>query len=289
MQDADSVMKGFLTDGGTAILVGGVFGSVLRSFQFMGVFKEALSDIIFEEGFLEIRRDLVPLWRKLSTAIYKKKFPELSSQIHDAVITGYLPVTKDFYYKNYDRVCSVSWKDHDASIVEVAEEVQLDIVPAQPEREISYFFRRNQPKGDVHMQAEHIIKELNIDGKNYTEVCNQESKKGQQSTEELHTTYEVKLKGKDKYRVVRKTTSSYPLSVDPCIKVSTDQFLLGAKIRVYCPPPDLKVSFVSSGTLHEFNDCLPSGRPNDRARDLDFEYKDLIFPRQGFILLLSRI
>ena len=62
-------LQAVLTGFGQAVLVGGVFGAVLKSFQFMGVFRDALFDIIFESRFLNMRKDLSELWQRVTTAM----------------------------------------------------------------------------------------------------------------------------------------------------------------------------------------------------------------------------
>src|SRR5690606_32898128 len=65
------------------ILSSGVFAAVLKSIQFTGIFKNVIEEIILGTDFIENRSESnqQELWKATSKAIYKKKFPELSSLI----------------------------------------------------------------------------------------------------------------------------------------------------------------------------------------------------------------
>lgn len=61
---------------GFTMLTSGVFAAIMKSFQFIGIFKQEIENVILESKFIEKRNDLPELWKKISQCIYKEKFPE---------------------------------------------------------------------------------------------------------------------------------------------------------------------------------------------------------------------
>src|SRR5205809_3270646 len=69
----------------SAILAGGVFASLLKSFQFIGVFRDAIADVMYRDPkFLE-RLDLPELMRSMISAMTAQCFPDLSKAMSKAV------------------------------------------------------------------------------------------------------------------------------------------------------------------------------------------------------------
>lgn len=98
-----AVVEGYLEKISFAILSSGVFAAVLKSIQFTGIFKNEIENIILGTDFIENRSEVnqQELWKATSKAIYKKKFPELSSFIEDRILQTYLPITKEYYYRDF--------------------------------------------------------------------------------------------------------------------------------------------------------------------------------------------
>lgn len=86
-------------------LTSGVFASVLKSIQFTGLFQEELAKIISGSEFLNNRKDLPELWKKISKSIYAEKFPEISGLLEDRILTTYFPTDTNHY--NEDLVVSI--------------------------------------------------------------------------------------------------------------------------------------------------------------------------------------
>ena len=61
-------------------------------------------------------------------------------------------------------------------------------------------------------------------------------------------------------------------------------FILDTYVRVECIPSNLRVRFAPVGTLGEFEKRGGRVAHPTREGDVDMEYKELLFPRQGYIL-----
>lgn len=102
---------------GQAILAGGVVTAVLNSMKYIGIFRDAVHEVIYSPEYLKTRKDLPELWNRMSTAIHEDKFPRLSSHLKDNIIKWYLPVQKDFFYDDYDRECFLEWANKEKKLL----------------------------------------------------------------------------------------------------------------------------------------------------------------------------
>jgi hypothetical protein len=110
---------------GNPILIGGVFGSLLKSYQYLGIFRDAVKEVIFEKPWFDDRH-LIDLWKKISNAIWKDKFPELASFLHNTILDKYSPTNKDFYYSEFEVSYCFSWKSDSNKKVLLREETSIE-------------------------------------------------------------------------------------------------------------------------------------------------------------------
>lgn len=85
---------------GLAILTSGVFAAVLKSFQFTGVFKKEIEEVMLTNNFLEKRNDVENLWQAVSTNLFKKKFPEIKDELLSLILNDYFPTNQTYYYES---------------------------------------------------------------------------------------------------------------------------------------------------------------------------------------------
>src|SRR5690606_3278175 len=74
---------------GITILSSGVFAAVLKSFQFIGLFRKELEKIILDNKFIEKRNDLPELWKQISSNLYQQKFPLISENLQNIILEKY--------------------------------------------------------------------------------------------------------------------------------------------------------------------------------------------------------
>lgn len=97
-------------DFGVALVTGGVFAVLIETLQFLGVFRDAIAEIMAEDKFLERRNDLEKVWKKVTELICGNRFSNINNHLYADVLSKYLPSQQDFYYENYRRTCIVNWK-----------------------------------------------------------------------------------------------------------------------------------------------------------------------------------
>lgn len=96
---------------GFTILTSGVFAAIMKSFQFIGIFKQEIENVILESKFIEKRNDLPDLWKKISRSIYNKKFPEISDDLQEMILSSYFPTNHEYYYE--DAIISINIEELD--------------------------------------------------------------------------------------------------------------------------------------------------------------------------------
>src|SRR5690554_949660 len=99
--DDNNLIDEILRNSGYSILGTGVFASILKSIQFVGIFKDELNKVVTGDEFIENRKDLPDLWKKITKKVYNEKFPEVSNHLEDMLMTHYLPSNNKHYYRDY--------------------------------------------------------------------------------------------------------------------------------------------------------------------------------------------
>jgi hypothetical protein len=117
-----TALRSVFFSAGSATLASGVFASILKSLQVLGIFREELVKIIFfDESFLKQRGDIRDIWKNTTKAIVGRDFPILLEKIPDPLLSSYLPSSQDFYYDRYSHQFNISWKDKEKSLIKVVD------------------------------------------------------------------------------------------------------------------------------------------------------------------------
>jgi len=277
----------FLIATGSAILSGGIFAVVLKSLQFTGIFKEELSKIVTGNEYLKNLNDEAKtlLWKKVTTSIHDDTFPELSENIHEGIINNYFPTEKKHYYEDYRRVCKIKWHDKKNKVLESEETTFYKIKPKSPDEEIRHTYTYETKLDNKLFETVINMEKLIINGKDYSDKLKNNSFKNN-DTICIDYSYEIKLKGEQKYSLERKIIKQFSLASDPCSRYYSDTFILDSYIKVIIEAEGLKAIFIESGSSklfedfhkNEATDCAKNGR------DIEKDYKNILFPRQGYVL-----
>jgi hypothetical protein len=278
--EAINATLNFFASLGQPILIGGVFGSLLKTYQYLGIFKDAVKEVIFEKPWFDDKH-LIDLWKKISNAIYKEKFPELASFLHKTILEKYFPTDKDFYYSEFEISFNFSWKDGNKKMLVREDTLEVKIKPFNKDTEIEYKYSFEHPEGSIEQKTSLTIEKFTINEKDYKDNYKLEPADGK-----FIARYNICLKGAEEYTVCRKSTTEFSLDNEPYARYMSTNFIKWARVNVTTREDDLKIKFLPLGTLEEFQ---PVGHSNDTyPSNFSKEYKHLMFPNQGFILVFSR-
>jgi len=279
--EKDSTKSTLLKELGSAMLIGGLFSFLLKTIQYYNILKEELSNLIFENKFLLIRKDLEELWRKISSAMYIDKFPELSDELNEVILLKFFPI-KNYYYNNYILNVEVNWYDRADSILETTEQLIMEIIPSPQANKIPYNYEIYGVKRDYPIVE---IEKFEVNGENlYESISTKEEDFEERGIKHTRHNYQIELKGENKYKILRVIKRRIPLNIDPYTKYEAKNLIRGAKVKVIVNPDDINVKFLSIGTTEDF---VNQGFQRD-IKHIDMEFKGIIFPMQGCVLFYSK-
>jgi hypothetical protein len=95
---------------GKTILGSGVFFAILKSIQFLGIFKEELHRIMYSDVLLAKRNDIKDIWKIVTRSVYQTAFPSISNKIED-IIQRQIPDKLNYYHKDLHVVYEINYID----------------------------------------------------------------------------------------------------------------------------------------------------------------------------------
>ena len=270
-----------------SIIVPAVFAAVMYSVRFSRVFEEVVSDVIFGihgDKHLKDRGDLGSIWSRVTKAICKDRFEELSEDIEKSVLSKHLPIDKNFFYCNYYRRLAIELvRRKPSKIVKIVEDLRYTIIPVSKETTVKHDLIFKDGDGIPHEFSGIKVRSLIINNKTFEpSVISQEI-----GDDKKTHRYEVNLKGEESYHIQRVMELHLNIDEDPVIKYSPDEFIKGSEIEVSVIGNGIK-PFVSANWKNFYEDT----EENESTPDLLGMYaaristRRLLFPDQGYTLFI---
>ncbi|WP_264550207.1 hypothetical protein [Flavobacterium sp. N2820] len=254
------------SDIGKVFLTGGIFGVLLKSMQFMGIFKEEIIKVIYEPKFLENRNDLPELWEKMSTVLFQNKFPNVSEKLLKDVRETYFPTKEITYYENSEHQIELRVIDKANKIIKITETATLDVVCENSKITTSYLFGHSTD--DI---SKFKLLKFTIDGsKPKNSVTKTEEMYGEKF--EVTTT---ELKGKERYAVEKASERTIDLKIDNIIGFDSKKILHKLKIQFH-HDEDVEVELMKSGILGNFT------LKKENATFKEYQFDGIVYPEQGY-------
>lgn len=266
-----------LLDGlSNVIVMSALVSFLVDSVEFMGVFKRALEDIIYDTKFLKKRNDIDEIWVKVSKELFKSKFPQISNQLMQTVRKYYEPGDglKLTYYNDYVNTYTLTFDEKDKNIIHLVHDV-------------SFTLNVEDKKGfDFPMTLWTCVSEGNKD--KVSLVCDNVTVNGEAAKAEvsepkyedgaLKYDYKLQLKGSTEYKIKQKITKEYSLKDDNFIGYKARWLVNGMRVKVF-HPKELGILFVNRGVMGKFS-------KEEKEDFKEYEYKGLILKHQGYILTI---
>lgn len=259
------------TDIGKIFLTGGIFGVLLKSMQFMGIFKEEIIKVIYEPKYLKNRNDLAELWEKMSTVLFQNKFPNVSEKLLKDVRETYFPIKEITYYENSEHQIEIRIIDKINKLIKITETATLDVVCENSKIKTSYLFGHSTDD-----DSKFKLLKFTIDG---CKPENSETKK-----ENIHgVNYEITttdLKGKERYAVEKTTQREMDLKMDNIVGFDSKKILHKLKIQFH-HDEDIDVELIKSGILGSFI------LKKENTTFKEYQYDGLVYPEQGYNVVIK--
>lgn len=250
---------------GKSFLIGGIFGVLLKSMQFLGIFKDELVKIIYEPKYLANRIDLPEMWQKMSMVLFKNKFPKISDQLLNDVKEIYFPTKEISYYENNEHQLEIRIIDKAAKLIKVTDTATLNVISESKNTKASYLFGQSKETADYKLIKFSVDEDTNpkttkeereINGKKYEVVI-------------------ANLEGKEKYSIEKCAERIMDLSDDNIFGFHAKKMLHTLKIQFHFDE-NVEISLMKAGTLREFI------LKKSNATFKEYHYDGLIYPEQGY-------
>lgn len=264
-------MSDFNKQLGSVLLTSGVFSVMVKSMQFVGIFKDEIIKVIYDPKNLSNRLDLPEIWQKVSTVLFKNKFPKISNKLLKDVKEIYLPTQEVSYYDNAEHIIVFDIVDKESEKIKITDTIILDVVCENKNTKTFYEFGTSKNKvynynllnfsidGDKNPKTEIIEKTIN------------------------NIDYEIiksKLTGKEKYTIEKKSERVICLKEENIFVFNAKKIFNKLKIQIH-HDEDIELTLRKSGTLSEF-DLKKSLR-----RFKEYYIGGLIYPEQGYYVVLK--
>lgn len=289
---------GFTVAIGTVFGIGSVFGAVVKSFQFTGVFEQALSDVIYAERFVVLRKDLEDIWKRVFREVNRERFGNFSDEVHQTFMTEYFQTdsekNKNHYYKSIVRSIDVSWKDESKGEVIYDGTTTVVIQPFVKGTDDVYtpVFRHSIKDGLEFDPTEWKLNNTELasrtsDGE-ITKNIDYTISTSDELDERGHyvTKVDIPLSGSEDYTIVRKSQMTIPLAKKPYVRIPNNTYVAKLQVFVDCTADGIRVNLETLGTTKGFK---PIGGYVDLERKkLRQEYDGIMLPQQGFMIIFTK-
>jgi len=265
-------------EAGSILIVGVLIGYITSTAQFMGVFKNELEGIIYEARFLNKRTDIDFIWEKVSKALFKSKFPEISNDLLKVIKDKYLPLNDDVsYYKDYKSAITVTWIDKEKKIIEMAHVIKFELIASNKELFTFPLDSRVNVSGLNKDDYSTLVQSYKVNGESTSHrVVRNDVVDGI-----FHYSIEVDLKGSEKYSISKEIIKKYNIEKDNYISFSAKYLVKDFRIQVF-HPKDLELTFINKGTSSDFI------KHHKREDYLEYQYNGLLLPKQGHVIIINQ-
>lgn len=237
--------------------------------------------LMYKPEVLEKRKDLEEIWRTVSRLVYQNTFPDISELIADRVLTEYFPKADNFYYEDFVEYMDISSFGDDKHIV-VASKLNFTIKAMDTSQKVTWNYVNEfmkEPSDDV---AQYRLDQLTVNGSDKLKACPSKAEPMDEGRM-LRLTLSLGLGNSKDYKVRMVERKVYdPRVPGNGIKDFTSTRFIN-RLELYVNYPDNLLDVVHSpvGTG-------PGGNLTPKTGGVSYIYNGLIFPHQGYRLVLRR-
>lgn len=279
----------------TVLLSGGVFQVLLKSMQYSNVFrselsevmaeigvvnqKDMLSNVMYEPEVLQNRKDLEEIWKKVSKLVYHNNFPEISDLIAGRVLSEYFPKDDNFYYDQFEEEMLISALA-DGKHIEVRSVLKFIIKAMDSSQQVNWNYSNEVLKDPLDDVARFELEELRINKvSKLAEFPN--AIRDIDERKKLRLDLSIKLENSKEYEVRLVEKKVYDPAIDGIKDFTSRRFINNLTLIVSYPGEKLEVFHSPVGTGAK-------GTLEQSDHKLSYFYNDLIFPHQGYRLVLRK-
>lgn len=261
---------------GEILLVSSLLSFLTSTVEYLGVFRDALTDVIYDNKFLRNRRDLEDIWLNVSKALFKSKFPNINNSLLGTIKKNYLPEDEICYYNEYRNISDIKYDTNDRDYIIVRNDISFTLKVVDKTKFTfpmnNWICTEEQNKDKVEFQ----FISVKVNGV----AVQVKPKKQVFENNQILFENEIELKGCTEYKIEQVIHKKYLLKDDNYIGFKAKWLVNNMNVQLF-HPKEMDVLFVDRGTSEKFN------LVKKREGYLEYEYKGLILRKQGYIMILN--
>lgn len=243
------------------------------------VFREELVSSIYSPTLLAKQRDIEEIWKMVSKVLYNSKFPEISDQIEETILRTYFPTNINYYYETFAKDVDMRTLADQQDYFTATERYSYTVKSADSSHlVIPYSAEIMRREGD---SSDYNLLSININGEDKTAELRTQLLKFTDDPDKLRVKFDIPLQGEREYRIIINQEKIYTPFIDNTDVFSSSKFINNLELDLR-HPAQLIMTFFPMGTPQEFNNEVTSKTRIWKT------YKGLIFPKQGYRILMFR-
>lgn len=277
--ESNDTLRSLLYKIGEILAISVCFSFLTSCAELLGIFKKGLEEIMyFDERYLRNRKDIHTLWINVSKALFKSKFPSISTQLMHEIKRTYLHEEEISYYSFHKRNIDIQWDPEDSSFIIVKEKSSFNVHTINKDK-LTIPQTHSVTVNDL-AENQYYVKLIKSVINNKPVQPNISEKK----TDDIYTIkYDFELEGSEEYNFELEIEKRYSIKYDFFIGFKAKYFVNNLTVELFYPD-NMNIEFIDRGTTNNYK-CT---NKNKERKCLEYSYKGLILQKQGYILILNR-
>lgn len=285
--DSHKTIFDFITQVGLTILTAGVFAATLKYFQFMGIFRKEINNIIdstefenklqksinsavYSVEFLSSQKDINRIWKNTTICLLKSYFPLITDKVESKLSNQlFLSSSLSHYYQNYIIHLEVNLINE--THLEIKEVSSYNVIRST-EDTFDFKFEYSIPKlptEDNLTKVEIISTSINNEDKVIEYQNNNTITEG----DILVTKYRFAISGSKEYEFKHSINLCYPITIDKEYEFFCERILENLTIFLHVDP---KLDYIFA----PLNNEIIGKREVNKL--VEYSYKGILLPNNGF-------
>lgn len=265
---------------GNALLVGCIVGYLSSYAQFRKVYREDLSEILYDTDFLEKRKDIEDIWFNVSQTLFEKKFPKISNKLLYIIKDKYFPLKDVSYYNDYQTLLVLEWEDKPKDLVKVTQDIRFTLIAHDKSKFKFPLGCKMKISGLNQEEYSFCVDPYLVNGLKVEPILDNTNSKTDDNYYEVH--YYIELEGELEYRISKTITKVYNIRQDFHTAFKAKYMLNKLRVQLFNKiSDDVNIEFIPRGVIDEYETI------KNTKEYLEYQYNGLILPKQGYVFVFD--
>jgi hypothetical protein len=266
------------------ILIGASTALFTRFLGAMGMFRDAIADVLGDDKWLDRRNDLEDLWRRITRRIFLPGFREDSQEANGLLMALNATMNSvihkpeqrvNYFAKNMIRRLRIYWQDPVRKIIAVEDVLETKIIPFDPLNGCTYDMIFYPTTGEQITDYTVSLSRLSLNG------VEQDIALLSPIVENNRHRISVSVSGSE-IRLSRTTVSTQSVENDPIFVVGAGRVVWGLNVIITVEAEGLRINFEEVGVDGMFRLVR-----EDAGRVHEWSTEGALLPDQGFMVVMA--